>query len=82
MKIKAGKIDRIPSQYSDELYKIIQAMMCLEQKQRPDVEDLMQHPRISKVIKELHYKDICSAIKRKEADLNKKESDIKLKEEQ
>lgn len=30
MKIKSGKIDRIPSQYSDELFKVIQCMMSLD----------------------------------------------------
>jgi hypothetical protein len=27
MKIKSGKIDRIPSKYSDELFRVIQWMM-------------------------------------------------------
>lgn len=30
MKIKSGKIERIPSQYSDELFKVIQLMMHLD----------------------------------------------------
>ena len=81
MKIKSGKMERIPSQYSDELYKMIQCMMDLDHIKRPNVEDLMQHPKISKVIKELHFKDVCSGIKRKEADLIKRDEDLKLREE-
>jgi len=30
MKIKAGKYDRIPSQYSDELFRVISSMMSIE----------------------------------------------------
>jgi hypothetical protein len=52
MKIKSGKIERIPSQYSDELFKVIQMMMNLDQLKRPNVEDLMSHPKISQYIKE------------------------------
>jgi len=44
MKIKSGKIDRIPSQYSDELFKVIQWMMHLEGTKRASVEELMLHP--------------------------------------
>lgn len=81
MKIKSGKIERIPSQYSDELFKVIQCMMSLDQAQRPNVEDLMSHPMISKIIKEQHFKDVCAGIKRKETELIKREADIKLREE-
>jgi hypothetical protein len=56
-------------------------MMDLDHIKRPNVEDLMQHPKISKVIKELHFKDVCSGIKRKEADLIKRDEDLKLREE-
>jgi hypothetical protein len=48
-------------------------MMSLDQAQRPNVEDLMSHPLISKIIKEQHFKDVCSGIKRKEAELAKRE---------
>ena len=41
MKIKAGKVDRIPTQYSDELFKVISSMMSVEKDKRPSVEDLM-----------------------------------------
>ena len=48
MKIKSGKIERIPSQhYSEELWRTIQVMLTLEQTARPTVEDLMAHPKIS-----------------------------------
>lgn len=80
MKIKSGKIERIPSQYSDELFKIIQAMMHLDKESRPSVEDLMQHPRLSKYIKEQSMRELLSNTKRKEEELLKKEKAVKDKE--
>lgn len=80
MKIKSGKIDRIPSQYSDELFKQIQLMMHLEKEVRPSVEDLMQHPKISHHIKEQNMRDLVTSTKRKEEELVKKEKLIKEKE--
>jgi hypothetical protein len=56
-------------------------MMSLDQSTRPTVEDLMSHPMISKIIKEQHFKDMGTSIKRKDAELLKRETDIKLKEE-
>jgi uncharacterized protein (DUF3084 family) len=44
MKIKQGKIDRIPSQYSEELFKVIQWMMNLDKEKRASVEELMMNP--------------------------------------
>lgn len=41
----------------------------------------MSHPVISKIIKEQHFKDVCSGIKRKEAELAKREADLKAKED-
>ena len=80
MKIKNGKIERIPSQYTEELFKVIQWMMNLDKNKRPSVEDLMHHPKISKYIKESGIKEVMSGIKKKEDELIKKEKVIKDKE--
>jgi hypothetical protein len=66
MKIKSGKIDRIPSLYSDELFRVIQSMMHLDQVKRPTVEDFMAHPNISRNIKENYIKDKATSLKREE----------------
>ena len=55
--------------------------MSLDQQSRPTVEDLMSHPLISKIIKEQHFKDVCGGIKRKEAELAKRDTDLKAKED-
>lgn len=54
--------------------------MHLEKDLRPNVEDLMQHPKISHHIKEQNMRDIIASTKRKEEDLIKKEKLIKEKE--
>lgn len=41
----------------------------------------MSHPNISKIIREMHFKDLQSGLKRKDADLAKKEIDIKTRED-
>ena len=68
-KIKLGKIDRIPSQFSDELFAVVQSMISLEPARRPSVKNLMKHPRISFVIRQLE-------VRRKETDVSRKQSDI------
>lgn len=80
MKIKSGKIERIPSVYSDDLFRMIQAMMHLEKEKRPSVEDLMSHPKISKIIKEHDVQNYIVNQKRKEEDLLKKEKAVKERE--
>ena len=38
MKIKSGKLDRIPAMYTDELMKIIQSMIQQDPEKRPTVD--------------------------------------------
>lgn len=64
-KIKLGKIERIPEHFSDELFKVIQSMLNIEQAKRPSVQDLMIHPRISFTIKKLEVRGKESDVTRK-----------------
>lgn len=80
MKIKSGKIDRIPNKYSDELFRVVQWMMSLEKEKRPSVEDLMVHPQICYRLRDRRLREMQSNIKRKEEDLLKKERVVKEKE--
>lgn len=61
-----GKIDRIPSHYTDELFNIISSMINVNIEKRPTVEDLMMHPRICFVIKALEVNRKVGDVKRKE----------------
>jgi serine/threonine protein kinase len=47
VKIKAGKYERIPSIYSEELWRVINLMLTSEQEKRPSVDDLLNIPHIS-----------------------------------
>ena len=58
MKIKSGKLDALPAQYSEELFKVIKWMMSLEMETRPSVEEIMPHPKISHFVKEQSIKDM------------------------
>jgi hypothetical protein len=48
-------------------------MMSLDQTKRPNVEELMSHPKISHNIKEQSMKDYIMSMKKKEEELIKKE---------
>merc|ERR1712176_848277 len=69
MKIKAGKLARIPPQYSDELMGFIQCMLCQDPEQRPSTHDLLQHEYVGIRIQESKQKDKYLRLKRREADL-------------
>lgn len=42
-KIRSGKLERIPSQYSDELMEMIKLMLLQLASERPSVSDLLKH---------------------------------------
>lgn len=65
-KIKLGKIERIPAHYSDEIFSVISSMIALDPQRRPGVKNLMKHPRISFVIRQLE-------VRRKEGDVQRKQ---------
>ena len=43
-KIMSGKIDRLPSRYSDELQRTIEWMLSNDKERRPSVDDLFNIP--------------------------------------
>ena len=68
-KIKLGKIERIPSHYSDEIFQVVQSMISLDPQRRPSVKHLMKHPRISFVIRQLE-------VRRKDTDVQRKQDAV------
>ena len=79
-KIKQGKIERIPKQYSNELFEIIKQMISVQAADRPSCEDLMKHSKICFVIRALRLREMEGNVKRKEEEVKKKGSLIKQKE--
>ena len=69
LKIRDGKYERIPEKYSEELMRVIRWMLKPDSSQRPNVEDLLNLPRVSIRLRE-------RALKRKKAHIEKKSEEI------
>ena len=72
-KIRSGNLDRIPSQYSDDLMKIIRVMLEQKADKRPNVSDLLAHEQVQVRILEKKYKDKYAYLKKKEYEIQKRE---------
>ena len=73
MKIKAGKFERIPSRYSEELQRVVSWMLCQNPNERPNVDDLMNLPQISMRIREKKMQEVAHSIKKREEEMNRRE---------
>jgi len=81
MKIKAGKFERIPLKYSEELHRVISWMLCQNHQERPSVEDLMNIPQISLRIRDKKSQETCLVLKKKEEELRIKEAKLEEKDQ-
>lgn len=75
-KIRSGHLDRLPSQYSDSLMQIIKLMLEQKADNRPSVQELLNHEQIQVRVLEKKYKDKYANLKKKEADIFKKEKEL------
>ena len=87
MKIRAGKFDRLPIRYSEELQKLIEIMLNANPERRPSAENLLKFPLFDMRIKEkrlreklVQVKQIEEEIKRKEEELKKIETTLTLRD--
>lgn len=46
VKIKAGRVSRLPEQYSEELNQAVRSMLQLDSAKRPSIEDLFKLPKM------------------------------------
>ena len=81
LKIKTGKFDRLPIRYSEDLQKLIEAMLYINPDKRPDVDQLLQIPQVAIRKKEKKLRDKHALIKQKEDDIKKKEESLKALEQ-
>lgn len=81
MKIKSGKIEDLPEQYSHDLQKTIKMMLKLEQEKRPSIEELVSLPQISLRLRERKVKEHYSMVKKKEEEVKKREEEVLKREE-
>ena len=87
LKIKSGKIEKLPEKYSQSLSKVIFWLMNVDPNKRPSIRDIILLPEVSFKIKEKKVKDYYQRLKKfenelkiKEAKLLETEQKLKLKE--
>ena len=74
LKIKSGKVDKIPDKYSENLSKVIFWMINVDQEKRPNIKEIISIPEVNIRIKERKVKEGYQKLK-------KYENELKLKEE-
>eukprot|EP01022_Parablepharisma_sp_SALTPOND_P008079 TRINITY_DN135175_c0_g1_i1.p1 TRINITY_DN135175_c0_g1~~TRINITY_DN135175_c0_g1_i1.p1 ORF type:complete len:442 (+),score=56.24 TRINITY_DN135175_c0_g1_i1:93-1328(+) len=79
-KIKAGKFERLPPKYSEELNRVVAWMLRVSPEERPTVDDLLNIPQISLRLREKRLRENQGVLQRKQEDLLKKEETILAKE--
>eukprot|EP00842_Homolaphlyctis_polyrhiza_P007023 jgi/Hompol1/90/HPOL_005220-RA len=79
-KIKAGKTAALPSQYGQELRRVIQAMLTVDHEKRPSTQDMLAIDRIKLSIREQHVANSLAEIKRREEELNQRQADLDERE--
>ena len=82
LKIKAGKVDKIPKMYSDHLCKMINMLMSIDPNLRPTIKEIIGIPEISLRIKEKKIKENLKKLKKMENELKIRELNAKEKEEE
>lgn len=77
VKIKEGKIGKIPSHYSKDLQTVIEKMLKVDPSERPSIEDLInKNSSINVKVRELKVKEKINAIIEKEKLLENKEKEL------
>lgn len=79
-KIKLGKFERIPSRFSEELFRVITWMLNVDASKRPTLADLINIPNVSLRLRERRLRDNISKYKYLEEMHKLKENELQLKE--
>jgi len=96
VKIKAGKVQRLPEPYSDELNHAVRSMLCLDPNKRPSVEDLLRMPRMQELAEvsmktamsvpqpylDRYFSSQMKRLEQKEAELNQRSTELAAKEKE
>lgn len=81
LKIRDGKIEQIPSKYSNEIRRVIAWCLSINHKERPNAEDLLNIPEISRRLREKRLKENQNILKKKEEEISAKKKELSLLEE-
>ena len=76
LKIKSGKIEKLPEKYSENLCKLIFWMMNVEPDKRPTIKDIILLPEVNIRIKERKIKEGYQRLKKYENELKIKEENL------
>jgi len=82
IKIRAGHFEKLPSLYSDELWRVVVWMLNVDAETRPGVDDLLNMPQVSLRLRERKLRENMNGLKKKEEELKKRESEVEALEEQ
>ena len=81
MRIKSGKVEKINSRYSEELWRVITWMLNVNYEKRPSSEELLNIPQVGIRIREKRIKDTFSKLKNFEEKLNDRDKKQNEREE-
>ncbi|CDW86995.1 serine threonine-protein kinase nek2 [Stylonychia lemnae] len=82
LKIKSGQFNKLPTRYSEELNRSIRWMLNVDPKKRPNVEDLLNLPAISMLLREKALQKNQISVQRKAEEVKKKQQKLKEKEDE
>lgn len=78
VKIKEGKIGKIPNHYSEDLQSVIEQMLKVDPSKRPSIEDLIKkNSSINVKVREIKVKEKINEVIEKEKLLEVKEKELK-----
>ena len=80
LKIKAGKVNPLPKQFSFELNNVIMWMLSVNMNNRPSIDDLINYPPVHVRIRERKLKDYYLKIKKLEDNVKEREKSLIEKE--
>lgn len=52
LRIKEGRVSPLPTRFSDDLGRVVRALLQVDPTRRPDVEDLLRVPRVDHYVRE------------------------------
>ena len=76
LKIKSGKVDKLPEKYSENLCKVIFWLINVDQEKRPSIRDIIVIPEVSIRIKEKKVKESYQRLKKFENELKMREENL------
>ena len=76
LKIKSGKVEKIPDIYSGNLKKIISSLMNLNPDKRPNINQIVNLQEVNDILKEKNIRDNFQKLKKYESELKMRENNI------